>query len=59
MSFRVAGEIHRIDRVSDDPPEVQNVHYKTGGIRKDHWEGTFPGGTGLQHPFTAWGEPIA
>lgn len=49
MSFRVAGRIDRIDRVSDDPPEFEIVDYKTGGFWKDDWKGTFAGGSRLQH----------
>ena len=41
------GRIDRIDRVSPSVYDV--IDYKTGGFSRDKWEGTFAGGTRLQH----------
>jgi hypothetical protein len=47
LTLRIAGRIDRIDQVSAATYEI--VDYKTGGYWKDDWQGTFAGGTRLQH----------
>jgi RecB family exonuclease len=47
LTLRVAGRIDRIDRTAPSTFEV--VDYKTGGYWKEDWQGTFAGGTRLQH----------
>jgi ATP-dependent helicase/nuclease subunit B len=45
--FRIAGRIDRIDRVG--PASFEVFDYKTGGFWPPDWEGTFSGGSRLQH----------
>jgi hypothetical protein len=45
--LRVAGRIDRIDRVGSGTYQI--VDYKTGTYWRDGWQGTFAGGTRLQH----------
>jgi ATP-dependent helicase/DNAse subunit B len=47
VKLRVAGQIDRIDQVA--PSVFEIVDYKTGGYWRADWEGTFAGGTRLQH----------
>jgi ATP-dependent helicase/nuclease subunit B len=47
LSFRLAGQIDRIDQVGVNEFEV--IDYKTGGYWADDWDGTFGGGRKLQH----------
>lgn len=45
--LRVHGRIDRVDRLADGTFET--IDYKTGGFYATDWEGTFAGGTRLQH----------
>ena len=47
LSLRIAGRIDRIDQVDTSIFEI--IDYKTGGYFAPNWEGTFSGGTRLQH----------
>jgi ATP-dependent helicase/nuclease subunit B len=47
LSLRIAGRIDRIDQVG--PSEFEIVDYKTGSYYAPGWQGTFAGGTRLQH----------
>jgi ATP-dependent helicase/nuclease subunit B len=47
LSFRLAGQIDRIDQVGNNECEI--IDYKTGGYWADEWSGTFGGGRKLQH----------
>ena len=47
MKLKIAGRIDRIDQIG--PAAFEIVDYKTGGFWADGWQGTFAGGTRLQH----------
>jgi ATP-dependent helicase/nuclease subunit B len=47
VTFRLAGRIDRIDRIAEADFEI--IDYKTGSFYAPGWEGTFAGGTRLQH----------
>ncbi|HWB15750.1 MAG TPA: PD-(D/E)XK nuclease family protein [Vicinamibacterales bacterium] len=47
LALRVVGRIDRIDRVGPHAYEI--VDYKTGRYWADDWQGTFAGGSRLQH----------
>ena len=47
LTLRIAGRIDRIDRVG--PSQYEIVDYKTGRYYAPAWQGTFAGGTRLQH----------
>ena len=47
LGFRLAGRIDRIDRIG--PSTFEIIDYKTGGYWEKDWQGTFAGGTRLQH----------
>jgi ATP-dependent helicase/nuclease subunit B len=46
-SALIRGVIDRIDRLPDGSFEV--IDYKTGGFKREKWQGTFRGGAMLQH----------
>ena len=47
LTLRIAGRMDRIDEVG--PATFEVVDYKTGGYRRERWQGVFAGGSRLQH----------